>query len=54
MLEQAKDKHIVAPGINWLIATLHDAEAVGIPASWLHKLMKAVRLHSRKGRAGRV
>lgn len=29
MLEKAKDKHVVAPGINWLIATLHDAEAVG-------------------------
>ena len=28
MLEDAKTKHIVAPGINWLIATLHDAEAV--------------------------
>lgn len=30
MLEQAKNKHVVAPGINWLIATLHDAEAVGV------------------------
>ena len=30
MLEQAKHKHVVAPGINWLIATLHDAEAVGV------------------------
>jgi hypothetical protein len=30
MLEAAKDKHIVAPGINWLIATLHDAEAVSM------------------------
>lgn len=29
MLEAAKSKHIVAPGINWLIATLHDAEAFG-------------------------
>jgi hypothetical protein len=28
MLEEAKTKHIIAPGINWLIATLHDAEAV--------------------------
>ena len=28
MLEEAKTKHIVAPGINWLVATLHDAEAV--------------------------
>jgi imidazolonepropionase-like amidohydrolase len=29
MLEAAKSKHIVAPGINWLIATLHEAEAFG-------------------------
>lgn len=29
MLEAAKSKHIVAPGINWLIATLNDAEAFG-------------------------
>ena len=29
MLEEAKSKHIVAPGINWLIATLNDAEAFG-------------------------
>ncbi|KAH0175190.1 hypothetical protein KCU67_g367, partial [Aureobasidium melanogenum] len=29
MLEAAKDKHIVAPAINWLIATLNEAEAFG-------------------------
>ena len=29
MLEEVKTKHVVAPGINWLIATLHDAEAFG-------------------------
>lgn len=31
MLENKKDKHIVAPGINWIIATLHDAAAFGYP-----------------------
>ncbi|KUJ11037.1 isoaspartyl dipeptidase-like protein [Mollisia scopiformis] len=31
MLEKQKDKHVVAPGINWLIATLHDAAAFGYP-----------------------
>lgn len=29
MLEAAKSKHVVAPGINWLIGTLNDAEAFG-------------------------
>jgi hypothetical protein len=29
MLEKAKTKHIVAPAINWLIATLNEAEAFG-------------------------
>ena len=29
MLEAKKDKHIVAPGLNWLIATLEDAAAFG-------------------------
>ena len=29
MLEKKKSSHIVAPGINWLIATLHDAAAFG-------------------------
>ncbi|KAH6663017.1 isoaspartyl dipeptidase-like protein [Halenospora varia] len=31
MLEKKKTKHVVAPGINWLIATLHDAAAFGYP-----------------------
>jgi len=31
MLEKKKDKHIVAPALNWLIATLHDAAAFGYP-----------------------
>lgn len=29
MLEKAKDKHVVAPALNWLVATLHEAEAFG-------------------------
>lgn len=29
MLEKKKTKHIVAPGLNWLVATLHEAEAFG-------------------------
>jgi imidazolonepropionase-like amidohydrolase len=29
MLEAAKDKHVVAPAINWLVATLTDAAAFG-------------------------
>lgn len=29
MLEKAKTKHVVAPAINWLVATLNDAEAFG-------------------------
>jgi hypothetical protein len=28
-LERNKSKHVVAPGINWLIATLHDAGMFG-------------------------
>ncbi|MCJ1358174.1 MAG: hypothetical protein MMC33_008172 [Icmadophila ericetorum] len=31
MLEKAKTKHVVAPAINWLIATLNDAGAFGFP-----------------------
>lgn len=31
MLEARKDEVFVAPGINWLVATLHDAEAFGYP-----------------------
>lgn len=33
MLTEKKTKHIVAPAINWLIATLHEAEAFGYPHS---------------------
>lgn len=29
MLEEKKTRHIVAPGINWLIGTLYEAEAFG-------------------------
>ncbi|KAE8446434.1 hypothetical protein EG329_012039 [Mollisiaceae sp. DMI_Dod_QoI] len=31
MLEKKRDKHVVAPGINWLIATLYEAAAFGYP-----------------------
>lgn len=31
MLEKKKTKHVVAPGINWIIATLYEAEAFGYP-----------------------
>jgi len=31
MLEEARERHVVAPGINWLIGTLYDAEAFGYP-----------------------
>ncbi|KAK6373565.1 hypothetical protein LTS17_008057 [Exophiala oligosperma] len=33
MLEAKKDRHVVAPGLNWLIATLYEAEAFGFPQS---------------------
>lgn len=33
MLEKKRTKHIVAPGINWIIATLYEAEAFGYPPS---------------------
>ncbi len=33
MLEEKRTKHIVAPGINWIIGTLYDAEAFGYPQS---------------------
>ena len=33
MLDEKKTKHIVAPGINWLIGTLHDAEPFGYTQS---------------------
>ncbi|KAJ4388561.1 hypothetical protein N0V93_006019 [Gnomoniopsis smithogilvyi] len=29
MLEKAKHKHVVAPGINWLVATIYEADAFG-------------------------
>lgn len=55
MLEAAKAKHIVAPGINWLIATLHDAEAVSFRFSERsHQLTAQVRLHPCEGRASRL
>lgn len=31
MLDEVKHRHVVAPGINWLIGTLYDAEAFGYP-----------------------
>ena len=31
MLEERKTTHVVAPGLNWLIATLYEAEAFGYP-----------------------
>ena len=31
MLDKNKHKHMVAPGINWLVATLYEAEAFGFP-----------------------
>jgi len=33
LLEKNKHKHIVAPGLNWLWATLYEAEAFGYPTS---------------------
>lgn len=29
MLEKAKHKHVVAPAINWLYTTVHEAEPFG-------------------------
>lgn len=31
LLERQKTKHVVAPAINWLFATFHEAEAFGYP-----------------------
>ena len=31
MLEERKTTHVVAPGLNWIIATLYEAEAFGYP-----------------------
>lgn len=33
LLEKNKHRHIVAPGLNWLWATLYEAEAFGYPTS---------------------
>ena len=33
LLEKNKHKHVVAPGLNWLWATLYEAEAFGYPTS---------------------
>lgn len=38
MLEDKKSRHIVAPGLNWLIATLYEAEAFGYPQSKAEKV----------------
>jgi hypothetical protein len=29
LLEHKRDKHVVAPGINWLVATLYEAAPFG-------------------------
>lgn len=42
MLEAARNKHIVAPGINWLVATLHDAKAVSTEKTWLQSSVLSV------------
>jgi hypothetical protein len=33
LLERNKKRSVVAPGINWLVATLYDAEPFGYPTS---------------------
>jgi imidazolonepropionase-like amidohydrolase len=48
MLEAKKDEVFVAPGINWLVATLHDAASFGYPpeaaeaAGYKHELECAI------------
>ncbi|WP_060930025.1 metal-dependent hydrolase family protein [Granulicoccus phenolivorans] len=48
MLEAAKDRVYVAPGINWLVGTLYDAESFGYPqaaaeaAGYRHELETAI------------
>lgn len=32
-LERQKDRVFVAPALNWLVATLHDAAAFGYPTT---------------------
>lgn len=61
MLEEQKDRVFVAPGINWLIATLHDAEGFGYPpeaaeaAGYQHELDCAIEaLKKMKERGIRV
>ncbi|MDV7355038.1 amidohydrolase family protein [Rhodococcus oxybenzonivorans] len=50
MLEEQKDRIFVAPGLNWLVATLHDAEAFGYPpeaaeaAGYQHELDCAIEV----------
>ena len=61
MLEAKKDEIFVAPGINWLIATLHDAADFGYPpeaaeaAGYRHELDCAIEaLKKMKARGIRV
>lgn len=48
MLEAKKDEVFVAPGLNWLVATLHDAAEFGYPpaaaeaAGYKHELDRAI------------
>lgn len=46
MLEQNKTKHIVAPGLNWLIGTLYDAEAFGYPHTKAEQVGYLKELHA--------
>jgi hypothetical protein len=46
MLEKKKTKHIVAPAINWLIATLHEAEAFGYSHEQAEKVGYKRELHA--------
>lgn len=60
MLEKVKHRHVVAPGINWLIGTLYDAEAFGYPTAKAEKvgykkeLEHAIRGHREMHRRGIV
>jgi imidazolonepropionase-like amidohydrolase len=38
MLEKAKTRHVVVPAINWLYATLYEAEAFGYPKAQAEKV----------------
>lgn len=44
MLEEAKTKHIVAPALNWLVATLYEAEAFGYTQEQAEKVGYAKEL----------